>query len=122
SRFVVLPLDPDPRKPAGISVISMALAAGRPVIASSTLATVDHLRHGHDAILVPPGKPRALAQAIERLDQDDELLASLAAGARRSAEVASVRSWAHDLLHGAPAQGVFWEGERPQGPFRAWPT
>lgn len=121
SRFVVLPLDPDPRKPAGISVISLALAAGRPVIASATLATIDHLRHGHDAILVPPGRPAALAQAIERLDQDDALLTRLAAGARASAATASVASWARDLLHGAPARTVWSTDDAPRGPFRSWP-
>ena len=122
SRFVVLPLDPDPRRPAGISVISMALAAGRPVIASSTLATIDHLRHGHNAILVPPHHPRALAAAIERLDGDDALLAKLSAGARASAAHLSVRAWAHTLLDGAPDQALFTMEDGETGPFYSWPA
>lgn len=122
SRFVVLPLIPDARRPAGISVISMALAAGRPVIASATHATIDHLRHGHNAILVPPESPEALAQAIARLDDDDALLAKLTAGARHAAAHVSVEAWATILVHGAPAQHTFTMDGSNQGPFYLWPA
>jgi hypothetical protein len=122
SRYVVLPLEPDNRRPAGISVISMALAAGRPVIASATQATVDHLRHGHNAILVPPGQPAALARAMQRLQEDDNLLARLAAGARRSAHEVRVSTLAERLLDGAPAQTSWTMDEADRGPFFSWPA
>jgi hypothetical protein len=120
ARFVILPMRTDERRPAGISVISMALAAGRPVIATATSATVDHLRHGHDAILVPPGNPQALARAIERLDTDDALLERLAAGARASAEKLSVRAWAHRIVFGAPPATSFTLDGGDLGPYASW--
>jgi hypothetical protein len=122
SRFVVLPLNADIRRPAGISVISMALAAGRPVIATATPATVDHLRHGHNAILVPPGRPKALAKAIRRLDEDTALLERLAAGARRAADHVSVEAWAHELVHGRPEQANWSMSDDGRGPFYSWPA
>ena len=121
ARFVVLPLDIDPRKPAGISVISMALAAGRPMIATATTATIDHLRDGVNALLVPPSRPEALAAAIARLDDDEALLGTLAEGARASGRVASVDAWARDLIHGAPRQATFG-GADGRGPFNPWPS
>lgn len=124
SRFVVLPLEADPRRPAGISLISLALAAGRPVVATATHATVDHLRHGVDAWLVPPRSPAALAEAIARLHADPVLLERLAAGARASSAAVSVDRWARDLLDGAPAATTFpADPDHPHtGPFRAWPV
>lgn len=120
ARFVVLPLVADPRRPAGISVIAMALASGRPVIATATPATVDHLHHGVNAILVPPDQPVALARAIERLDQDDALLERLAEGARASAQHLSVATWAEHLLDGMPAQATWPATPAGAGPFRPW--
>lgn len=122
SRYVVLPLVPDNRRPAGISVISMALAAGRPVIASATQATVDHLRHGHNAILVPPQQPAALAAAMQRLQDDDALLSRLAAGARRSAEELTVDTLATRLLDGCPPQTSWTMEGGDRGPFFSWPA
>ncbi len=115
SRFVVLPLQPDHRRPAGLSVISMALAAGRPVIASCTPGAIDHLRHGANAILVPPNDPVALAAAIDRLDNDKALLGRLAAGARAAGARLEVGQWAQALLHGAPPEPAL-NHRRPQAP------
>jgi hypothetical protein len=120
SRFVVLPLTLDLRRPAGISVVSMALAAGRPVVASATSATVAHLRHGHNALLVPPGNAKAFAAAMKQLDEDDALLDTLAANARASAARLSVAAWADELIAGAPPHTVFPDG--PNGPYHPWPT
>jgi hypothetical protein len=122
SRFVVLPMEPDNRRPAGISVMSMALAAGRPVIASATQSSVDHLRHGHNAILVPPKRPKALARAIARLCEDDALVDKLSAGASSATDHLSVQRWAEHLLDGAPAQSVWTLGAPDVGPFFPWPA
>lgn len=113
SHAVVLPLRPDERRPAGISVISMALAAGRPVIASLTGSTVDHLRHDHNAILVPPSDPEALRDAVARLDDPQEH-ARLAAGAVLSGHVLSTAAWATELLDGATPSPT-------TSPYPPWP-
>lgn len=122
SRFVVLPMVPDERRPAGISVISLALAAGRPIIATAAHGTIDHLRHGHNAILVPPESPEALAQAILRLDQDDELLTRLAAGARRAGAHLSVDRWAELFIEGAPPICSWTMEPDGRGPWYGWPA
>jgi hypothetical protein len=98
ARFLILPMLDDPHHAAGITVLSMAQAAGRPIIASATPAMRDHLRDGVDSLLVPPGDPVALADAIRRLDRDPVLVERLAAGARRAAARASVEVWADELL------------------------
>ncbi len=80
------------------------------------------LRHGHDAILVPPEDPRALAAAMARLDEDDELLERLAAGARRSASHRTVDAWARLLIEGAPPQAAWTMEPDGRGPWYAWPA
>lgn len=106
ARFVVLPLRFDPTKAAGITVLAMAFAAGRPVVATATQAMRDHVREGVDGLLVPPGDPAALAEAIERLDRDTTLLHRLAAGARAAGARHSVEAWADQIVHGAPPRAV----------------
>jgi hypothetical protein len=91
------------------------------VIATLTAATVDHLRHGVNALLVPPGNPSALAEAMQRLDEDADLRAQLAAGAAAAAPVASVAAWAARLVRGAPAVRSWSLDGTPRGPFYAWP-
>lgn len=120
ARFVIIPLVPDERRPAGPSVVSMALAAGRPVIATATHSMIDNLRHGHNAILVPPEDPAALAAAITRLDQDDELLERLAAGARRGGVSVSVDTWARMLVEGAPPVTSWSMEPDGRGPWYSW--
>lgn len=44
-----------------------ALATATPLITGNTPASRELLRDGHDALLVPPGDPTALAEAIRRL-------------------------------------------------------
>ncbi len=117
SRFAVIPVAWSPNIAAGLTVITMALAAGRPVISTLTGGTLDHLRHGEDALLVPPGRPDLLAKAIERLDGDDALLRRLSEGALRAAKRISVKCWADELLMGARAERVVG---RPGGPLSPW--
>lgn len=122
SRYVVVALQPTPWRPSGISVMSMALAAGRPVIATSTRAAHDHLRHGIDSLIVPAKDPRALAAAMKRLDEDDALVAHLARGARQAGAALGVDRWADELLHGREARRVWpLRGDDAWGPYQSWP-
>jgi glycosyltransferase involved in cell wall biosynthesis len=58
------------------------LAIGRPIVASDSPAIREVLRDGETAILVPPGEPQPLADALTRLSRDATLAAKLAAAAR----------------------------------------
>lgn len=48
-------------------VIKEAAAAGVPVVATDVSGTSEILRHGQEALIVPPGAPEALAAALARL-------------------------------------------------------
>ncbi len=58
------------------------LALGRPIVASDSTAIREVLRDGDTALLVPPGEPQALADALMRLSRDGALAARLAAAAK----------------------------------------
>ncbi|MGC6514266.1 MAG: glycosyltransferase [Myxococcota bacterium] len=100
ARFVVLPLHHDADRAAGLTVASMALAAGRPVVATCIPGTLDHLRHGIDSLLVPAGDADALADAISRLDADEALLHRLHRGAVAAKASVDVRRWASTIVDG----------------------
>jgi glycosyltransferase involved in cell wall biosynthesis len=50
-----------------------ALAAGRPVVATRVGAVPEILRDGQDALLISPGRPDAIAEAVTTLWTDAEL-------------------------------------------------
>ena len=54
-------------------VIPEAMAAGLPIIASAVGAIPDFVKDGEDGFLVPPRDPTALAAAIVRLLDDEEM-------------------------------------------------
>lgn len=87
SRFVVTPLH-DSAQPQGQSVTLQAMACGKAVILSRTrgLWSRELMQHLHNCYLVPPGDVAALRAAIDHLDRDEELRASLGQAARRSVE------------------------------------
>jgi glycosyltransferase involved in cell wall biosynthesis len=60
--------------------VFQALACGAPVVTAETPAARELLVDGESALLVPPGDPGALAEALRRLAGDPELAARLAAG------------------------------------------
>ena len=62
-----------------------AMASGMPMVASAIDGPKDFLIEGETALLVPPGDPAALAQAMERLIADDALRETLGRAARAEA-------------------------------------
>jgi alpha-maltose-1-phosphate synthase len=67
------------------------MAAALPIIASAVGQIPSILEHGRTGILVPPGEPAALAEALARLAQDPDLRERLGASAR--AEAVQRFSW-----------------------------
>jgi len=119
---ILLPFPTDPRRPLGVEAIAMALASGRPIIASASPTTVAHLSHGHNAILVPPGRPKSFAKAIAKVQGSPALAAKLAEGAKASAPLRSVKAFAKQLLQGAPEATCFHHQDEARGPWYPWPV
>ena len=63
-----------------------ALACGTPLVTADTPAARELLVHEHSALLVPPGDPTALADALLRLAADPELARRLGDGGRAAYE------------------------------------
>jgi glycogen synthase len=81
------------------SVLTEAMAAGLPVVASDVGGIPEVVRHGRTGLLVPPDDVDALAAALDRLAGDDAERAALAAGARERA-----RGYAWPALAGRVAE------------------
>ncbi len=71
--------------------VTEAMACGKPVVVSTGAGVHEVLTDGRDALLVPPRRPDAIADAVERLVRDEELRARLASQGR--AFVESTLSW-----------------------------
>jgi len=70
----------------GFPMITLeAMALGTPIVATAIDGTIEQLRHGVEALLVPPGDPGAIAAAVTRVLHDRALAARLAAAARSRA-------------------------------------
>ncbi|MGY1624749.1 glycosyltransferase [Geodermatophilus sp. SYSU D00965] len=67
------------------SVLTEAMAAGLPVVASAVGGIPEVVRDGGSGLLVPPGDVDALAAALDRVVADPRLRTRLAAGARARA-------------------------------------
>ena len=66
-------------------VLAEAMAAGLPIVASDIDGYRDVARNDLEALLVPPGDPRALVESVRRVLDDPALAQSLGArGARRA--------------------------------------
>jgi glycosyltransferase involved in cell wall biosynthesis len=63
-----------------------ALACGAPLITADTPAARELLRDGENALLVAPGDPAALAEAMRRVAADPELAKVLSRGGRATYE------------------------------------
>lgn len=72
-------------EPFGLVPIE-AMALGRPVVSTARGGAREYLRDGDNALVVGADDPRALASAITRLAEDDDLRARLRAGGRTTAQ------------------------------------
>ncbi len=86
--------------------VFQALACGAPVVTADTPAARELLVGGESALLVPPGDPDALAEAVRRLAADASLAERVAAGGataygRRASEEVLGARW-RELLDSAP--------------------
>lgn len=63
-----------------------AMACGRPVVASAVGGLTETVVDGKSGFLVPPARPAALAEAINRLLASPDLRAAMGAEARRRAQ------------------------------------
>jgi glycosyltransferase involved in cell wall biosynthesis len=66
-------------------VLIEAMACGLPVLSTRTGGSGDLVRDGETALAIAPNDPEGLARAIERIDDDRELLARLASASARLA-------------------------------------
>jgi glycosyltransferase involved in cell wall biosynthesis len=86
---------------APVSVIE-AMACGLCVVSTNVGGIPYLLRHGQEALLVPPGDVAAMAGAVRRLLESDELCLTLSRNARSAAGAFNspgvVATW-NDLLH-----------------------
>jgi phosphatidylinositol alpha-mannosyltransferase len=67
-------------------VLLEAMAAGAAIVASNISGYGDVVSHEDTGILVPPGDPSAIADAIVRVGRDEALRGALVGNARRSVE------------------------------------
>ena len=67
----------------GLAVIE-AWEMKKPVVASDVVAINEHVKNGYNGLLVPPGNPKLLAQAIEKVIKDEKLCANLIQGGNES--------------------------------------
>jgi glycogen synthase len=62
-----------------------AMSSGRPVVATATGGSAEYLEHERNCLVVPAGDVVALAAAVRRLADDEELRARLVDGGRATA-------------------------------------
>jgi glycosyltransferase involved in cell wall biosynthesis len=83
-----------------------AMAAGVPVIATRVGGLPEQIVHLESGVLVPAGDPSAIAKWIERLHDDADLRARLAAGGRLRVQSAFTLEAQADALHRAYEHAV----------------
>lgn len=75
-----------------------ALLAGRAVVTTDAGALPESVRQGRDGLIVQPGAPQALADALRRFFDEPELLETLLAGARSARrEIKAMSVYAREI-------------------------
>jgi len=88
----------DNEQPSGPLLILDAFSAGKPVVASDVNGTRDYVENNVNGVLVPPGDPRALAEAMSALFGDVERLDRMGRAARSTASRLSAERFWRDVL------------------------
>jgi glycosyltransferase involved in cell wall biosynthesis len=70
----------------GLTALLEGMAMGKPVVATDRPVLHDYVDNEVEALLVPPGDPAAMREAIERVLSDDGLAAELGRAARARVE------------------------------------
>ncbi|HEY8799056.1 MAG TPA: glycosyltransferase family 4 protein [Candidatus Limnocylindrales bacterium] len=98
-------------------VLLEAMAAGTPIVASDIHGYKGVVRRGREALLVPPREAKALAAAIAKLLNDDDLRAEMsAAGRARAQDFSWERVTAKvDDFYGVIIRRLAARGELPAG-------
>jgi D-inositol-3-phosphate glycosyltransferase len=76
-----------------------AMATGTPVVASAVGGLTFTVNNGVSGILVPYGEPRALARALDKLLEDDDLREGMGFAAQRDAQRFAWDTVAQQVLH-----------------------
>lgn len=85
SSIVALALRPNPVG-AGLTVALEGLASGRPVVATDNPGMDTYVEHGRTGLLVPPGDPQAMADAIAELLADPDRARAMGEAGRKEVE------------------------------------
>lgn len=107
-------------------VLIEAMAAGTAVVASALDGYRNVATDGVDAVLVPPGDVRALAEALRRVLDDADLSRRLVAAGQRRADDFSMGALAEVYIEryrrlAPPGQSRSeWISLRPPSPLRRW--
>ncbi len=110
---VVLPY----REASQSGVIPLAYEFGKPVVATRVGSLPEVVDDGGSGLLVDPGSPAQVAEAITRILKDPELRARLAAGAKRLGETRlSWKSIARETAKLYRQRGPAGSGARPAAP------
>lgn len=83
-----------------------AMRCGVPVVATAVNSVPDLVVPGESGLLVPPGRPRALAEAVDALLDDPESAARLAEGGRRLAGMPYDAQQLSDVLDQVYSRGL----------------
>jgi glycosyltransferase involved in cell wall biosynthesis len=86
ARFVVVPMVNTTQYGAGCTAVLEGSAAGKAVVATKTMGTVDYVIDGVTGFLVPPGDSAAMREAICKLWQDPALAHTMGQAGRKFCE------------------------------------